>query len=312
MAVIVGARTGKIIYAGTRNKSCVTCDKNQDKIPPHKCYKTWSEPPNGMESDNILSGFQSSIETYELVYNKFIGDGNFSVHAKIIIVYGDFQVEKIECMNHVLRNLTSKLLDISKDQVKGINSAKIPLDERKLFNPFVKRFRTDVKSAILYNNKNGKDWKALRSDLLNIPAHIFGEHTHCRTYFCTGPKIKPDGQVENNVYKVAATKVFFKPLMTALGRVADLSKSLIDAKTSNPAELFMSVASKVVEGKRKHFGQRNLYNIRMQGAVLSYNGSLYCAKIVLKLISDKRTSRIIDIQESREIQKRLVKKAVQT
>lgn len=69
-----------------------------------------------MESDIIVEGFSHSIKTHNLIYKNLIGDGDSSVIKKIRMIkpYGtDILVEKIECTNHILRNYSNRLRDLS-------------------------------------------------------------------------------------------------------------------------------------------------------------------------------------------------------
>jgi Mutator-like transposase len=98
IAVIIGMRTKKIIYADTRCSTCAICDKHKDTdsqiIPPHDCYKNWNGPATAMEADIIKHGFQQSTK-HGLVYSKFIGDGDSSVHVSVENVYPGIKVKKI-------------------------------------------------------------------------------------------------------------------------------------------------------------------------------------------------------------------------
>lgn len=78
VAVIIGARTGKVLFMNTRISSCHICDSSKllKAKTNHTCYKNWSGPPNGMESDILLEGFSRSIKDHGLVYKEFIRDGD--------------------------------------------------------------------------------------------------------------------------------------------------------------------------------------------------------------------------------------------
>ena len=52
-------------------------------IPPHKCYKNWSDSSCAMESDIILQGFKCSERMHGLRYIWMIGDGDTSVYSSI-------------------------------------------------------------------------------------------------------------------------------------------------------------------------------------------------------------------------------------
>lgn len=72
-----------------------------------------------MESDIICEGFNKSIEMHGLMYRRLVGDGDSSVHRKLLETkpYGNILVEKIECRNHLLRNMCSKLRDLCRKYI---------------------------------------------------------------------------------------------------------------------------------------------------------------------------------------------------
>lgn len=100
---------------GIRNKYCSYCTyaeaKNKTPVPDHDCYKNWKGTSTGMETDIICDGFKHSIEMYGLIYLKLVGDGDSSVHKKLIESrpYGPTLVQKVECKNHLLRNFCAKV-----------------------------------------------------------------------------------------------------------------------------------------------------------------------------------------------------------
>jgi len=289
VAVIIGSRTNKVIFMGTRTKNCDSCTKSktQGKRIKHQCFKNWSGSSCGMETDIISEGFKTSIESYGLVYSKFIGDGDSSVFSSIIDVYDTIKVEKIECINHIVRNFNTKLYDIAKNTVKGKNAADIPIEERRLVSNDFPRFGIAVRKSVDHyqQNKTNSSWKDLEQDLRNIPFHIFGQHYNCKNYFCN--KITTP---EENKIPTFVKMNFWAPLQLALNRVVRLAKSLIEKKTTNPAENFMAVANKYIEGKRKNFGQSYLYPLRMAGAVFAFNHSTYWINAAFRMLSDEETS----------------------
>ncbi len=254
IAVIIGARTGKVIYAATKTSTCSVCDsKKGKKGGSHSCWKNWNDSPNGMEKAIILEGFRRSIQDHDLVYWKFIGDGDSSVFKSVINVYPGMEVEKIECCNHVCRNFTTRLMDISKNKIRGKDSPSISLGERRIFNPTVGRFRTALKQAIFHHHAAGSEWSELFDDILNIPNHIFGCHDNCKSYFCKGPK-----EGERNLVPIISKMNLWIALTQALDRPATLAPSLVQKESSNFAESFMAVCCKFLEGKRKNLA-RDIY-----------------------------------------------------
>lgn len=78
----------------------------------------------------------------------FIGDGDSSVTKKLneLSPYGPtFQIKKIECVNHLLRNYSSKLTALARN-------TKFPIRIRKHILANILRFRGDVIKAV-------KHWK---------------------------------------------------------------------------------------------------------------------------------------------------------
>lgn len=105
---------------GIRNKYCSICVKVQkDSQTPtisHRCFKNWDGTSTGMESDIVLEGFNQSIAMHNLIYHKLIGDGDSSVTKKLSMSkpYGqNFQIKKIECKNHILRNYMNRINDMA-------------------------------------------------------------------------------------------------------------------------------------------------------------------------------------------------------
>lgn len=70
-----------------------------------------------MEADIIVEGFRQSLSMHNLIYDELIGDGDSSVMKNLIInkpyAAYDIEVNKIECMNYILRNYCNRIVDIS-------------------------------------------------------------------------------------------------------------------------------------------------------------------------------------------------------
>jgi hypothetical protein len=193
-----------ICFVGVKNKYCVICQRFKNKIldgtasiecPPHDCTKNYDGSSTAIEADTAVEGFLSSLKLYGVIYKKFIGDGDSSVYAKILKAnpYGkEIIVNKIECRNHLLRNLRTKLNNVITNKTKNINGKSFGIIFRKLLGLNFGRILRDVRTAIQFRkNQDGEiavRIENLKKDLLNIPFHIFGAHKKCDRYFCEGPK----------------------------------------------------------------------------------------------------------------------------
>lgn len=292
-AVVIGARTGKILSFKTRNKYCKTCAIAKGKdIPPkqHTCYKNWTGPSTAMEADMLTESFRESINVHGLVYSRFVGDGDSSVYSKIINIYDGITVEKIECLNHAIKNFHRKLVNISSNKIPGIQ---VPQDERRILG--IKERFSRIGGGILCainhhaTTRTVDSWKLLREDIMNSPFHIFGDHSKCSQYFCP---LDSEKRLEKNLVPEMMRTAIWGELNKAVVKLANMSKSLIERMTSNLAESFMSRCNKYMEGKRKNLGQGFLYNMRIVSAVLSFNTSPFWIYDLYPVWQDKLPSNL--------------------
>lgn len=109
-AVIIGAETGQVLWAGSKHRRCKACDYNNVS---HKCYCNWNGPPGAMEAALIVEGFNSVYSRYHLKFTRVIGDDDSSVFRKIKeeVSYGN-QVEKLNCVNHAKKNFKKALIKV--------------------------------------------------------------------------------------------------------------------------------------------------------------------------------------------------------
>ncbi|XP_024942124.1 uncharacterized protein LOC107269098 [Cephus cinctus] len=270
VGAIVGYHTRKILFIGVRNKYCALCayaDAKDVEPRKHTCFKNWgsNKSSTSMESDAIAEGFCSSIEMHNLMYTELIADGDSSVYKKILNMnpYENVQVKKIECINHLLRNLCNKVKESTKGKGRIGNW-------RSVIEGKVKKFRSAVVKAVEYRNEEKTETQQkkydLRRDILNIPHHIFGDHQNCASYFCG--VLKSDEI--NQVPELKRMGLFnrFKDIVIQLSHHRD---SLLRNVTSNMAESYNSVICKFIGGKRINFAKRGSYNARCSGAVVQYN-----------------------------------------
>lgn len=100
-------------------KTCIICDRfsrdDTAEIPTHSCYKNWTDSAQSMESDIIVSGFRRSLDDHGLIYRYMVGDADSFVFAKVqsqVIYPGRIPVVKVDCVNHAVRGLNSKIYSI--------------------------------------------------------------------------------------------------------------------------------------------------------------------------------------------------------
>ncbi|XP_076545845.1 uncharacterized protein LOC117609781 [Osmia lignaria lignaria] len=282
VGAILGFRTGKVLFIGIRNKYCTICDiaERKAKSPKHhKCYKNYDRyaSSSSMESDAIAEGFNCSIQMHGLIYRTVVADGDSNVYHTIVNnrPYREQKVtvRKVECTNHLLRNLCKKLRYVAeKTQTKG-QRARGYVAYRNIIKKNILNIRRAVVLAVnaRKQEKGPQHIKAreLQKDILSIPSHIFGEHKECnsRNHTCM-----PDvNRAEKNY--VPSLKLFglYSEVEKAIRFLSCYSDSLLMNVTNNPAETFNSIICKEIGGKRINFGARGSYNARVAGAVTQYN-----------------------------------------
>lgn len=81
--VIIGSRTGKILYLSVRNKFCFKCQinyKNKTNVL-HICYRNHSGLSTAAEAEIIVEGFKF-YENHDLKFLEVIGDDDSNVIKK--------------------------------------------------------------------------------------------------------------------------------------------------------------------------------------------------------------------------------------
>ena len=226
-----------------------------------------------MEASIIVDGFKKSMDMYNVKYSKMIGDGDSNVYKQILDSrpYDDLTVQKVECKNHLLRNMCNKLKDLTRASKYG------NINLRKKIGSSILRIRSGVNSAIRFRKNSTESpeekIKNLRKDIMNAPYHVFGEHENCDKYFCT-----ETGNSMSSVTLLKESGLFYN-IMAILQNLSDNARSLLFDATNNVAESYNSVIAKFIGGKRINFCKSNSYKTRCNAAALSFNTPLPTSKL---------------------------------
>jgi len=281
VGAIIGYRTKKVLFVGIRNKFCTICDRaERNNLEPsaHKCYKNFDRNASStsMESDAIVEGFKCSLEMHGLIYKTIIADGDSSVYQSIKnnAPYREqmVTVKKIECSNHLLRNLCKKLKTVAETVQPKQHRKRGFVELRNVVKNNILKIRQEVVkvTTLRREEKVPQHIKAteLQKDILNIPSHIFGEHKRCkeRGLICEENREK----VKNYVPYLKCYGLYQK-IESAVTYLSAYADSLLLNLTNNSAELFNSIICKEIGGKRINFGLRGSYNARIAGAVVQHN-----------------------------------------
>ena len=295
----MGLNTKKVLFLGVRNKYCCICAKAEARgvtASPHNCYKNWSGPSTAMESDIIAEGFAKSMEMHGLIYNKLIADGDSNIYKKILDCrpYDYVMVEKIECKNHLLRNMCNRLKEISKNSRNG------DIKGRKLLGERILRIRSGITTAVKHWKNSQKSLKEkihnLKKDIENAAFHVFGHHDGCAEYFCQKEKAN-----EKDYLPVMKNSGVFSRIMDVLNSVSDHSKSLIQDVNNNAVEQYNSVIAKFVGGKRINYCRKGSYQARCNAALVSFNSRSPIYNLHKFLYSRSPCKRVKILEKKREI-----------
>ena len=194
---IIGYLTGKVLFVGIRNKFYTVCDIAQrggTEPKLHKCYKNFDRNASSkrMESDAIVEGFKRSLEMHGLIYKIVVADGDSNVFKSIRDndPYRDHivQVKKIECTNHLLRNLCKKIRSTSEiTQPKGKRKSGF-VKAWNVVKGKILTIRKKVTQAAARRGRENQPFhykvQALQRDLFGICSHVFGEHKRCGDRKC--------------------------------------------------------------------------------------------------------------------------------
>ncbi|EZA52499.1 hypothetical protein X777_08632 [Ooceraea biroi] len=310
IGAIISYRTGKVLFVGIRNKYCALCDMAEHrglKARKHKCYKNFDHNASStkMESDAIVESFQSSLKMHGVIYKILIADGDSSVYNSIRhnAPYREMNVvvQKIECTNHLLRNLCKKLKAVARTTApKTMHRKRDFVQLRKVVDNNILEIRKEVLrlATVRRRGTQAQHKKALelQKDILNIPSHIFGEHKRCRE---RGVYQDLCNNVNNYVPSLKHCGLFEK-IDSVIRFLSTCADSLLLNVTNNPAELFNSIICKEIGGKRIHFGKRGSYNARIAGSVVQYNTQQVLTELHKSMCKDV-SAVVADLEKRQQI-----------
>lgn len=160
-----------------------------------------------------------------------MADGDSATYAKILTSnpYPGYVISKIECRNHILRNMCNKLRALGKD-------TKYPIAQRKVItNEKVMSIRKVVTMSIKNSKENPKDVavKLIQEGITKALNHAFGDHRHCKNYYCKKDKII----LASSATEMEHTSLWFR-LKVIMNSVISKSRSLSEDVDTNSVERF--------------------------------------------------------------------------
>ncbi|KMQ82941.1 hypothetical protein RF55_21408, partial [Lasius niger] len=272
-----------------------------------------------MESDAIAEGFKCSLEMHGLIYKTVIADGDSNVYQAIVDNrYREHMVtvRKIECTNHLLRNLCKKLKAVAETTQPKMHRQRGFVEVRNVVKHNILKIRKEIIEAatLRREERQPQHYQAmeLQNDILNIPSHIFGEHKRCEA---RGRTCKENcDETKKNYVLFLKLHGLYPKIESAVMYLSAYFESLLLNLTNNPAESFNSIICKEIGGKRINFGKRGSYNARIAGAVVQYNTQQVLTEVhqsmcktvppIVENLEKRRQIKVAKTRDSREAQGR--------
>lgn len=294
-AVVIDKFTNKVLDVGVANKRCSQCQfGNKDY---HLCWLNFNANISStqMESAIILELFQTSVSKYKLIYKTLISDGDSSVHQLIIDhnVYAthDVIVDRVNCVNHLLRRLSTNLQNILK-----LSQLKKQVNLKQVITEAEQRSAKAIRAAVRHLNstKDSHQIKIvrMREDLENIPFHAFGQHKNCNQYYC-------DNKPETNNVETMVRLNIWNIVYGYYSRCISVPEDFLMNASNNPAECINNVIASKIGGKRTDPCKLGGYNIRVAFAVIQFNSKAAVSNIYAAWGKDI-PERILALEEKRK------------
>ncbi|CAD6234145.1 GSCOCG00012364001-RA-CDS, partial [Cotesia congregata] len=266
-ALVLDQYINKVLDVGVANKRCSQCKSG--KKPYHLCWQNYGPhlASTRMESDMILELFQASVEKYNLIYKNIVTDGDSSVHQKLcdhnVYKTHGVEVERINCMNHMLRRLSTNLGKVEKSsQLKNEKNLQKATKEAGIRSS--KAIREAARYIMSTNNAFKTKVKMIAEDLENMPFHAFGRHENCKPYYCDKKS------ATNHVPDLIKLNVW-NTILGYFARCQSVPGDVLLNSSNNPAECANNIIATKVGGKRIDFCKLGGYSIRVAFAVIQYN-----------------------------------------
>ncbi|KAK2703518.1 hypothetical protein QYM36_018047 [Artemia franciscana] len=173
-----------------------------------------------MEQDMMVEDFVLSILIHGLRYLEFIGDGDSSVHQRLIerVTYGK-EIVKNECSNHVTKNFTGDLFSLTKNKYQF---------SKILTKSCISSLTKNLRGTIKKGQEDGGSVDNLKNLLRNVPSHVFGDHNKCSS------GCSKSGNVEGKLSRVPT--IVGEAVNDKLQEVIRKAPSLLIEVTTNIAE----------------------------------------------------------------------------
>lgn len=94
------------------------CVDNSNHVP--NCKANYSVSSGGMEVAGVHALFARSVPKYNIRYLNYLGDGDSAAFKSMIDsdLYNGVEINKLECVGHILKRMGSRLRTIKKKMLR--------------------------------------------------------------------------------------------------------------------------------------------------------------------------------------------------
>ena len=319
---LIGCNSGKVLDTETKSKVCKSCEywtnrTNEEGYinwkESHVCTMTHSGSSGSMEADSPVEMFGRSVESFNLRYTRYIGDGDTNSFKRVhdSNSYGSScEIEKLECVGHVQKRMRTRLRKLKSDyRGRKLADGKPLGGKGRLTDVQIDQITTYYGNAIRANKHN---LEGMRRAIWAIYFHKRSTdedavHSFCGEW-CSYLKAQKAEEVlsykhQNNlpVTVMDVIRPTFKDLVDT-----NLLRKCLDGYTQNANESFNSIIW-IICPKNKNHGFRvaktavaiavSTYNdgANAYAQMLEHLGLVYSA-YTTKFIQDEDNERIRNAQ----------------
>ncbi|KAJ6639588.1 hypothetical protein Bhyg_12335 [Pseudolycoriella hygida] len=172
------------------------------------------------------------------------------------------------------------------------------------------KFYAPIICAVLSSNESLREKiRKLEKDILNAPAHYFGCHEQCSSYFC---KKTTDPHATNTIKLLKDDGLYYEIQSLCQTSFGNNARSLLANYTNNPAEQLNSYVAKYLGGKRINYSLAGSYEARVAMAVVHFNTNCQAGSEYRKMkfggVSDIPRVTELEMKRKRKCEKNAIRR----
>lgn len=233
---LIEKESGKVLDYECLNRKCKTCDeavRKQVPAPPHPCHVNHVGSAKSMQAAGAVKLVTESrvLKEKQVEIGVLVGDNDSCCEASIR-EKGGCEFIKQSDMNHTTKGVGKQLYEMKKN---------LSLDPNKeLTNDVICHIQRCFSYAV---KQNVGDLLKIKSALLNIPEHLFNNHTGCKPDWCASINEKNKENYEPS-FRIES-EILYQSLKDLFQKLSENAHKFISAASSQANEsLNRSMCSK--------------------------------------------------------------------